>query len=474
MPDPRSRKERQRQKRRKAMIARAIAIGVLVVIIAIAAAGITLGVKQASQARVDQKAEIERQIQAEEIANVERQNKIDEAERVAVEYDYDKAIELLKSIEGYDKDANIISAIAKYEAIKSTLIPVNIDHVTHIFYHSLVVDPVKGFTGNDDPTRQFRMWMTTIDEFNAVTQEMYNNGYVIVALHDLVNQTVDDDGQVHFTKANIYLPEGKKPVVISMDDLSYYHSYDGRGVASKMIIGEDGKPTCEYIEDDGTVSVGDYDYVPLLDKFIEEHPDAAYKGAKATIALTGYNGILGYRTDIAYKTKENLTKDQQEWLDAHPDFDWDREREEATKVAEAIKANGWTFASHTWGHMHIGDASLERIKTDTEKWQEYVAPLVGETDIIVFAHGQDIASWHDYTMDNPKFEYLKSKGFNIFCNVDAAQYYVQARDSYLRMGRRNIDGTRLWPAANGGDDKLSDLFDASKVIDHLRPQTDVP
>ena len=49
------------------------------------------------------------------------------------------------------------------------------------------------------------------------------------------------------------------------------------------------------------------------------------------IALTGYDGILGYRTDIAYKTHENLTADQQAWLDAHPDFDYDKECEEAKK-----------------------------------------------------------------------------------------------------------------------------------------------
>ena len=469
MSDARNKKERQRLKRRKVMMARAIALGVLVLIIVVAAVGITLGVRKAGEARAEKKAEQERLIQEFEQANVERQEKIDEAERVAMGYDYDKSIELLKSIEGYDKDANLIATIAGYEAMKSTLKSVNIDQVTHVFYHSLVVDPIKGFTGNDAVTAGFSQWMTTVDEFNAITQEMYDNGYVIVGLHDLINQTVDDDGTVHFTKATINLPEGKKPVVISMDDLSYYHTYDNRGVASKMIIGEDGKPTCEYIEEDGTVSVGAYDYIPLLDKFIEENPDASYKGAKATIALTGYNGILGYRTDIAYKTREDISADQQAWLDKHPDFDWDKEREEATKVAEAIKANGWTFASHTWGHMKIGDASLEQIKTDTERWEEYVAPLIGGTDTIIFAHGQDLSGWQDYTFDNPKFEYLKSIGYNIFCNVDSAQYYVQVRDSYLRMGRRNLDGYRLWREVHNGDDRLGDLFDASKVIDPLRP-----
>ena len=43
-------------------------------------------------------------------------------------------------------------------------------------------------------------------------------------------------------------------------------------------------------------------------------------------ALTGYDGILGYRTDGDYKTREDLTDDQVAWLDAHPDFDWDKKR----------------------------------------------------------------------------------------------------------------------------------------------------
>ena len=48
----------------------------------------------------------------------------------------------------------------------------------------------------------------------------------------------------------------KIPFVLSLDDLSYYHSYDGRGIASKMVLDENGKPTCEYIQDDGSVITG--------------------------------------------------------------------------------------------------------------------------------------------------------------------------------------------------------------------------
>ena len=100
----------------------------------------------------------------------------------------------------------------------------------------------------------------------------------------LVEQTVDDNGTVHFTPKTIYLPAGKKAFILSLDDLSYYHSYDNHGIASKIVLDENGKPTCEYINQDGTVSYGAYDCIPLLDAFLEEHPDGAYRGARGTIA----------------------------------------------------------------------------------------------------------------------------------------------------------------------------------------------
>lgn len=398
---------------------------------------------------------------------------MEEAEYLAATYDYDGAIEKLNSVEGAAEDSEIAAKIAEYQSIKDSCVPVNMNEVTHIFYHSLVVDPERGFAGDDSLAAGFKQWMTTVDEFNKITQAMYDNGYVLVRLRDLVTQTTDANGNVHFVpNTELKLPQGKKAFVMSMDDLSYYHSYDGRGIASKLVLDENGKPTCEYVQADGTTVTGAYDYIPLLDQFIAEHPDASYKGAKGMIALTGYNGILGYRTDIAYKTRENLTSDQQAWLDAHPDFNWDNECAEAKKVADAIKADGWEFASHTWGHIRIGDASLERIQTDTEKWRTYVEPLVGPTDTIIFAHGQDLSDWHDYSGENEKFNYLKSQGYNFYCNVDSTQYFLQIRDNYVRQGRRNLDGYRLWNDVHGEKNRTSDLFDASQILDPRR--TDVP
>ena len=214
--------------------------------------------------------------------------------------------------------------------------------------------------------------------------------------------------------------------------------------------------------------MGDFDVVPLIDRFVEQHPDFSYRGAKGIVALTGYNGILGYRTDISYKTRpDDLDADKVEWLDQHPDFSLKKERAQAKKVAEAMKKEGWLFASHTWGHKNVGETSLDRLMTDTENFKENVDPLIGGTDIIIFAFGTDLTSEADYSGE--KFEYFKSQGYNYFCNVDSSKYFVQIRDNYLRMGRRNLDGYRMYY----NPELVEDLFDAEEVFDPSRP-TPVP
>lgn len=292
----------------------------------------------------------------------------------------------------------------------------------------------------------------------------------MVSIHDLYEEVVNENGETEFVEGTIMLPPGKKAFVLSLDDLSYYHSYDGYGYASKIVLDENGKPTCEYIQADGTVVTGAYDVVPLMDAFVEEHPDASYKGAKGIIALTGYNGILGYRTDNSYKSiTDDLDTVKKVWIQEHPDVDIEEEKAAAKQVAEAMKAEGWEFASHTWGHLRVGDASLERLQRDTQKWMENVAPLIGGTDTIIFAHGQDLGKWGNYDENNEKYQYLREQGFHIFCNVDSSQYATWLGKDYLRQGRRNLDGYRIYYNAIGEQNNVSDLFDAAEILDPERP-----
>ena len=420
----------------------------------------------------EEQARLEEQKRQEEILENAKTELITKADILALAYDYDGAISMIQSFENYEEDARFTDKIAEYEAIKASCVPVNIKEVTHIFYHSLVVDPQRAFANQEKNPQAVgnNQWMTTISEFEKITQEMYDRGYVMVSIHDLYEEVVDENGETKFVEGTILLPPGKKAFVLSLDDLCYYHSYDGYGYASKMVLDENGEPTCEYIQPDGTVVTGAYDVVPLMDAFVKEHPDASYKGAKGIIALTGYNGILGYRTDNSYVgSLEGLDYVKQVWIKEHPDFDIEKEREEAKKVAQAMMDNGWEFASHTWGHLRVRDAGFERLQQDTEKWLENVAPLVGGTDTIIFAHGQDLDKWGYYDESNEKYQYLKEKGFKVFCNVDSSKYATWLGKDYLRQGRRNLDGYRIYYNAIGEQNNVSDIFDASEVLDPERP-----
>ena len=464
--------ERRRKRLQKERRKRLIAVGAVLVIII---GGVSVGISSCRQkkativqhdqtsadTKTDSKTEDNKDSATDNTTAAD--STLEQAELLAQQYNYDEAIDLLKKDPAYSSDQKTQAAVKKSEETNATCTAWPLEKVTHVFYHILIRDTSKAFDG-DYKEADYNQVMTTIDEFNKITQTMYDEGYVMVSIKDMAK--ADDNGNI--TPGEILLPPGKIPFVLSQDDVCYYHYMDGDGFATKLVVDDEGKIRNEYVEDDGSVSVGDYDMVPLIDRFVEKHPDFSYRGAKGIVALTGYNGILGYRTDESYETRpDDLDADKVKWLDEHPDFSLEKEREGAKKVADAMKAEGWEFASHTWGHQNVGQISLEKLQADTEKFKKNVDPLIGGTDIIIFAFGTDITNAEDYSGD--KFEYLKGQGYNYYCNVDSSQYFVQIRDRYFRQGRRNLDGYRMYY----NPELLEDLFNAKDVFDKARP-TPVP
>jgi len=385
---------------------------------------------------------------------------LENAEKLAASYDYDAAIELLESDAAYAEDNSILEAIADYEEIKSTLVRVKPGEITHVFFHSLIMDNSKAFDGDYDAAG-YNQVMTTRSEFKKILEQMYARGYVLVKMHDIAYETTDENGDVKFVTGDIMLPPDKKAFVMSQDDVNYYEYMEDDGFARRIIVGEDGKPTCEMVMDDGSISVGSYDLVPMLEDFIEEHPDFSYKGARAVLAFTGYQGVLGYRTDPEYK-------------DINPNYEADCEA--VRQVAQCLRDNGWELASHSWGHINLHDRDLASVKTDADKWEKRVESLIGETDIILYPFGADVGDWKPYTMENEKYKYLYKLGFRYFCNVDSSPYWVQITDESMRQGRRNLDGYRMYydlPETNPTKTYLDDLFDVMTVFDPDRP-TPVP
>ena len=109
---------------------------------------------------------------------------LDDADRIAAGYDYDRAIALLQDSKFYGSNSAVDEAIAEYEQIKSTLKPYDITQITHVFFHTLVMDESKAFDGDSDESG-YNQVMTTKDEFLKILDAMYEKGYVLVRLHDM-------------------------------------------------------------------------------------------------------------------------------------------------------------------------------------------------------------------------------------------------------------------------------------------------
>lgn len=404
---------------------------------------------------------------------------IAEADFIAAGYDYEKAISMLQNYEHYDEFPELAQKIDEYEIADSKLVTYSSPQtITHIFFHSLIVDTDRAFDGDEDQDG-YNMYMTTVEEFIAILEEMYERGYVLISPYDMAYEVTDESG-THFTYGDIRIPAGKTPFLMSQDDLNYY-SYmigsgngknetpvfvDGKndGFANKIVIGEDGYPTCEYVDADGNVLYGDYDLVPVLETFIQEHPDFSYHGARAILGMTGYEGVFGYRTKPSYEKELNAMHAAGKYP-----YTYDEEVAMAKEVAQCLRDHGWILASHSYGHPAYGNISADRVATDSDKWENTVETIIGETDIILYPHGSDIHTWRNYTFDNAKFAALYADGYRYFFNVDGNQYWNQLGTNYFRGGRRNLDGFRMYH----NPDKLADLFDVEDVWDDRRP-TPVP
>ena len=259
----------------------------------------------------------------------------------------------------------------------------------------------------------------------------------------------------------MYLPSGKKPIMLTQTNVNYnYYLIDsngdkladanGCGFASKLLW--DGSNfSCEMVDASGNTVTGDFDMVPILEKFVKEHPTFSYRGAKAILALTGYNGLFGYRTH-PYAAKYFGEDARQQDI------------AQATVVAQALRNNGYTLAYYTYENIAYGDSSISEIKNDLKQWTDEVVPILGNVDILVYAQMSDIGKVGEpYAGD--RFNILQAAGFRYyfgFCN-DGTLWTTVEKD-YVRMGRLMVTGSTMTKSPT----TFVNYFDAASVLNPLR------
>ncbi len=330
--------------------------------------------------------------------------------------------------------------------------------VEHLFFHPVIAYPELAFDG-DGQANGLDDFMVTVDEYNRILESVYEKGYVLVDIHSVWSEKEGEDGP-QMVRNTLYLPEGKKPLVLSYDDTNYYPYMLENGFAYKLIIGEDLKIASWGKDPEGNEVISrDLDAIPILDKFVEEHPDFSPFGAKGCLSLTGYEGILGYRTQT----------DTKEWDDAK-EAGRQKEREAVVPIIEELRRTGWTFGSHTWGHIRLGDGNMTRIEADTQRWLDEVGSLVGETTVLFYPHGER-PDGNDWTLTGPAFQYLQSQGFRIFCSVGVESFSFIKKDiCAVICDRLHPDGTTL----RHSRDRYLQFYDAKDIIDlEVRPEREV-
>lgn len=111
--------------------------------------------------------------------------------------------------------------------------------VEHLFFHPIVAYPELAFDG-DSQSDGIDDWMVTVDEYNKILQSVYDHDYVLVDINDVWSESTDANGQPVMVRNPLYIPEGKKPLIISYDDVNYYDYMLKDGFTYKLIIGDDG------------------------------------------------------------------------------------------------------------------------------------------------------------------------------------------------------------------------------------------
>lgn len=286
--------------------------------------------------------------------------------------------------------------------------------VSHVFFHPIISDPQKAYTDNQQQAKGNYDWMVTVNEFNKAIEKLHENNYILINPHDAY-----DLESTPVKRKKLKLPKGKKPLIMSMDDMNYYEYMQGNGYTERLTLNKDNETVAEKKNDQGKMEQSKTnDAVPLLNDYVKKHPDFSYKGQKAVVGLTGYEGVLGYRTNDLEKTN------------------YEQRKKQAKKVADSMKRDGWTFASHSYGHINFEDSSDEQIIEDTKRWKKEVEPIVGKTDLFIFPHGaQDRNSTsYNYMIDEAGFKYMAGVGPDNFTSLSNKDIY---------QDRVAIDGLNL-------------------------------
>lgn len=378
---------------------------------------------------------------------------VKEAEELAAGYNYEAAIKKLESIGNMTDYPELQTMRAKYVSTQNALVEhKDISTIPNLSFHVLMADPARAFKDTELGGSYNRNFVSTT-EFSKILEHLYANGYVLVDFDSVTGANVDATGNENYFPKSIYLPADKKPIMLTETMVNYFEymidsnkdgvaDAQGDGFASKLVVDGD-TVKAEYVDASGQTLVGDFDFVPILESFIKQHPDFSYQGARATLAVCGYEGVFGYRTNTSYIASKGN------------DY-YNTEVSNATAVANKLRQLGYTIACYTYGNENYSGWTANQISADMQQWTQQITPVLGNVNTIVFARASDI---QDYTGN--AFQVLYTSGFRYFVAYSAQQPWAEINTNYVRQKRLMVTGNSMawYPTQFNG------MFDCAAILD---------
>lgn len=464
--DPRYVRRRKREKKRifkevylPAIIAGLALLLILSFIVGSVSNALTVKKNKDSAAQV----EAQQQASAADAAEVEFKRTMAQVESLVTGYDYQGAIDLLNEyLNGYNGSNNTFreQAVAKQAALvneQNQLVELkDVTTIPNLSFHVLMADASRACNKNvsgADMAGLYNKNFVSVEEFSRILNQLYSSNYVLVDFDSFVYKATGVDGNDEFGAKSIYLPRGKKPVMITETMVNYFEYMvdpdkdgtldgTGHGFANKLVLDENGDIKAAYVDANGQSLVGNYDLVPVLESFIQEHPDFVYQGARAILAVSGTEGVFGYRTNTSYVSRFGQAF-------------YDNEVIEAKKVVAALREKGYTIASYTYSNQAYRSMTTLQIQTEVTNWTNQITPVLGEVDTMVFARASDIESYSGTT-----FDVLYKSGIRYFLNSGSSPR-VDINKTFVRQTRLMVTGETLaWYSS-----QFTSYFDSNVVLD---------
>lgn len=330
----------------------------------------------------------------------------------------------------YSSDAQIL---ALYDFLNSQNQQHLIEYVGNIeclSFSPIVAYPKLAFNSKKSSTYDIENNHITASEFKKILHSLYENNYVIIS-----SLSIFDTSSGHASKKKLYLPQGKKPLILILEDVAYNKNL---GCVDKLILDNDDNIATYTPKRAINERIGhDNDFITILNGFIAEHPTFSFNNAKALVVVDGHDGIFGYNT-----AKTNATSKYQ--------------IKKAVEIINRLENMGYVFASS--GYNISITAPYINFASGINSWQNGPSKIInGDVDIF-FCDEQLTPQITDLSS---KLDLLSTYNYNLIISKDFTPNFSEL-NGLMHLTTKSVNGKTL--RVNG--DEFKHLFDCEFVYDH--------